>query len=70
MNEPTFIQLNNRPYPFKDGATIRSLMEENNYDFPSLIVKVNSVLIDENEWSSKTVAANDNVEIIHIFGGG
>jgi len=69
MNEP-IIQLNNRPYPYKEGATIRSLMEENNYDFPSLIVKVNGVLIDEASWSTTAVAAGDNVEIIHVFGGG
>ena len=66
----SFIQLNNRPYPFKDGMTIASLMAENNFDFPSIIVKINKELINDNEWSSATVNAGDNVEIIHIFGGG
>ena len=69
MSKPS-IQLNNRPYPLKDGATIHSLMEENNYDFPSLIVKINGTLIDEKEWHSAKVSPGDNVEIIHIFGGG
>jgi len=68
--DDSFIMLNNRPYPFKDGATIRSLMTENNYDFPSIIVKINDVLIDETEWSATCVSAGDNVEIIHVFGGG
>jgi len=65
-----FIQLNNRPYPFKDGMTVASLMVENNYDFPSIIVKINGELINEECWSSAAVNAGDNVEIIHIFGGG
>ena len=64
------IQLNNRPYPFKDGATITSLMKENNFDFPSIIVKINGKLIHEDDWPATPVNAGDNVEIIHIFGGG
>jgi len=64
------IQLNNRPYPYKDGATVASLMAENNYDFPAIIVKINGELIDEDNWHTAAVAAGDNVEIIHIFGGG
>ena len=64
------IQLNNRPYPFKDGSTISSLMTENNFDFPSIIVKINGALIEEDLWSKTKISAGDNVEIIHIFGGG
>jgi len=69
MND-LFIQLNNRPYPFKDGATIGSLMAENSFNFPSIIVKINGQLIDEDDWTSAAVSAGDNVEIIHVFGGG
>ena len=69
MND-LIIQLNNRPYPFKDGSTISSLMMENNFDFPSIIVKINGALIEEDLWSKAKISAGDNVEIIHIFGGG
>jgi len=69
MNDLT-IQLNNRPYPFTEGATVGSLMVENGFDFPSIIVKINGELVDENSWSSALVSAGDNVEIIHLFGGG
>jgi len=65
-----FIQLNNRPYPYKDGATIGSLMAENNFDFAAIIVKINSEIIEEDDWPTAAVAAGDNVEIIHLFGGG
>jgi len=66
----SFIKLNNRPYPYKEGATISSLMVENNYDFPAIIVKINDVLIEESQWQTASVAEGDNVEIIHVFGGG
>ena len=69
MNEPT-IKLNNRPYPHKDGATVASIMAENNYDFPSIIVKINEELVDEENWQTAKVSAGDSVEIIHLFGGG
>ena len=65
-----FIQLNNRPYRYREGATVGSLMAENNFDFPSIIVKINGDLIEESKWSTVAVNAGDNVEIIHIFGGG
>jgi len=65
-----FIQLNNRPYPYTDGATIGSLMVENDFDFSTIIVKINGVVIDEDVWQSAAVSAGDNVEIIHLFGGG
>jgi len=69
MSKP-IIKLNNRPYPHKNEMTIASLMAENNFDFPSIIVKINDELIDEEEWSNTTVSEGDNVEIIHLFGGG
>jgi len=65
-----FIQLNNRPYPYKDGATIGSLMVENNFDFSSIIVKINGDVIVEDDWQTAAVNEGDNVEIIHLFGGG
>jgi len=65
-----FIQLNNRPYPYKEGVTIGSLMVENNFDFAAIIVKINGDIIEEDDWSTAAVNEGDNVEIIHLFGGG
>ena len=69
MHEPA-IQLNHRFYPWREGMTVSSLMDENNYDFPGIIVKINGVLTEEEAWSTSLISAGDNVEIIHIFGGG
>ena len=65
-----YIQLNNRPYPYKDGATVGSLMVENSFEFSTIIVKINGVVIEEEAWLTEAVSAGDNVEIIHLFGGG
>jgi len=45
-------------------------MLENNFDFPAIIVKINGIVIEEEKWQTTTVNVGDNVEIIHIFGGG
>ena len=69
MVEQTIL-LNNRPYPYTDGATVGSLMVENNFDFAAIIVKINGEIIEEEDWALAAVHAGDNVEIIHLFGGG
>jgi len=69
MKEQT-ITLNNRPYPFREGTTVSTLMAENNYGFPEIIVKVNGALLEEAVWPVAAISAGDNVEIIHVFGGG
>jgi thiamine biosynthesis protein ThiS len=45
-------------------------MAENNFDFNAIIVKINSEVIEEEFWSVRELTAGDNVEIIHLFGGG
>jgi len=69
MNE-MLIQLNGRHFPYKEGATIGSLMKENNFDFSTIIVKINGNVIEEDLWQTAAVNAGDNVEILHLFGGG
>ena len=67
--KPT-IRLNHRKYPWREGATVRSLMAENNFNHSYMIVKINGTLIEDAAWESTAVAAGDRVEIIHVFGGG
>jgi len=69
MQEPT-IQLNHRTYPYREGMTVSSLMAENNFDFVHIIIKINGAVIEEALWEDKKIAAGDDVEMIHIFGGG
>ena len=69
MSEQNII-LNNRPYPYKDGATITSIMSENNYVFRHIIAKLNGAVIEEEQWQKTRVSPGDKLELIHIFGGG
>jgi len=69
MKEPV-IELNHRPYPYREGLTVSALMAENNFDFVHIIVKINGVVMEEDLWPDTVVSAGDKIEMIHIFGGG
>ena len=69
MTEPT-IQLNHRPYPWREGATVATVMAENDFDFSQIIVKINGVVIEEELWPDAKITTGDEVEMIHVFGGG
>jgi len=45
-------------------------MAENNYAFSHIIVKINGIVIPEDKWEDTQIAAGDDVEMIHVFGGG
>jgi len=67
--KPT-IKLNHRKYPWREGATVSTVMAENNFSFTNIIVLINGALIEEEAWTRTPIAAGDKVEMIHIFGGG
>ena len=64
------IELNHRPYACREGSTVSSLMAENGFNFSHIIVKINGTVIEEEMWPEARIAAGDNVEMIHVFGGG
>ena len=64
------ITVNNKDHPFSPGMTIKSLMEEKNYDFPILVVKINDRVIEDADFASTEVSDGDRVMVMHVFAGG
>ncbi|MBQ6808393.1 MAG: sulfur carrier protein ThiS [Firmicutes bacterium] len=64
------IKLNNRDYPYREGLTVRSLMDENGFVFQDIVVKINGKVVRDEAWSSTVIHDEDDVQMIHIFGGG
>ena len=64
------IELNHRQYPWRKGTTVSTLMAENHFDYSYIIVKINGAIVEEEAWTGTAVAAGDEVEMIHVFGGG
>ena len=50
--------------------TIKSLLEEKNYVFPLLVVKLNERVVEDADFAVTTVNDGDNVKALHIFAGG
>lgn len=64
------IRVNNRDLDFYEGMTIKSLIEDLKYSFPTLIIKVNSKFIPKNQYHETIIKDGDDIKIIHPIAGG
>ena len=64
------LKVNNSDYPFREGMTIKSLMEEKQYVFHRIIVKLNGKVLEDADYAITSLHDGDIVEAIHIFAGG
>ena len=64
------IVLNSREYPWRNGMTVRKLLDENNYAYRRITVKVNGKFVSEAEWPNTAVKDGDVVEALHLMAGG
>jgi len=64
------ITLNNREYPWREGLTVRQLLDETNYVYRRITVKVNGKFLSEAEWTSATISDGNVVEALHLMAGG
>lgn len=54
----------------KSSITIEELLSIKNFTFELLVVKINGELIKKEQYSNATISEGDNVQVIHVFGGG
>jgi sulfur carrier protein len=65
------IILNNRVEKFeKSSMTIRELLDEKNFTFKMLVIKINNKLVRKEEYDTATFSDGDNVSVIHLISGG
>jgi thiamine biosynthesis protein ThiS len=67
------ITLNHNPEVLdtnKDEITVEQLLALKNFTFELLIVRVNGDLVKKDNYSSTLIKEGDNVQVIHVFGGG
>lgn len=65
------INLNNRSEAFDaTELSIAQIMEQKSFRFKLLVVKLNGILIDKNDFASTTVRDGDDLMIIHLVSGG
>ena len=65
------IHLNNRDEEFeKEQLTVNELLQEKNFSFKMLVIKVNGTLIKKNEYESYLINNGDDVMVLHLISGG
>ncbi|MBU0486905.1 MAG: sulfur carrier protein ThiS [Bacteroidetes bacterium] len=65
------IILNNREEEFAGSSmTIRQLLDEKQFAFRMLVIKVNGVLIKKEEYATATIKDGDTVIVLHLMSGG
>lgn len=62
--------VNGREVSYEEGMTIEDLLEKCNYTFPLIIVKVNGKLVKKEERSAYFIEDKDEIQVIHMMGGG
>lgn len=65
------IILNNNPESFeKNEISISEILQEKNYVFKMLVIKVNDKVVRKDEYNNTFVKEGDNVVILHLVSGG
>ena len=65
------MQLNHREYAgFREGLTVQDVIDENRFTWPKLVVKCSGTVIWPQEYASTVLKEDDDLEIIHLLGGG
>ena len=62
--------VNSDPHPGREGLTGAALLEEKRFLFPMKIVSVNKQLVKKEDYASTLIHDGDNVEVMHLTGGG
>ncbi len=64
------ITVNGRGFEWREGLTIRAILEERGYTAPRIVVKVNGQVVRQEHWSRYVVRDGDDVRAIHLIAGG
>ncbi|HXK82584.1 MAG TPA: sulfur carrier protein ThiS [Bacteroidales bacterium] len=65
------IILNNRTEVFdKNNMSISEIMEIKNFSYQKIIVKLNNIIIEKEDFKNTIVKEGDNLVILHLLAGG
>ncbi|MDD3685720.1 MAG: sulfur carrier protein ThiS [Bacteroidales bacterium] len=65
------ITLNNRPEEFEcDTMTVSEIMELKKFTFSKIIVRVNDIFVEKEDYPNTLVKDGDIVMILHLLAGG
>ena len=64
------LKVNNKEHPFREGMTIKDLMDEKGFVFHRIIVKLNGKVVENADHAHTFLQDGDDLHAIHVFAGG
>ncbi len=64
------LTVNGDPHPWREGLTVQALLVEKNYTFPLRVIFVNKQLVKKENIPTTVLRDGDQVEVVHLIGGG
>jgi sulfur carrier protein len=64
------LNVNGDPHPWRDGLTVADVLREKSFTFPMKVISVNKVLVAKSSYASHLLRDGDEVEVVHLTGGG
>lgn len=64
------ISVNGKFCQWKDGGTVAQLLEQKQFTYPIIIVRINNIFIRPEDYGTKEIYAGDDVQVIHLMAGG
>ena len=64
------LSVNGDPHPWREGMTVADLLREKSFTFPMKVISVNKVLVLKPNYPTHVLADGDDVQVVHLTGGG
>ncbi len=64
------IQCNGKPATIREGQSLAGLLEELNLAPETVVVELNTTIIDRDQYAATLLREGDRVELIRFVGGG
>ncbi len=64
------IQCNGKPTTVQEGQSLAGLLEELNLGPETVVVELNTTIIDRDQYAATLLREGDRVELIRFVGGG
>ncbi len=64
------ITVNGKEYPFKEGSTLASVLDDLNITLKHMAIEQNGIIIPGESITDTAVNPGDTIEIIQFVGGG
>lgn len=64
------IKVNTEDHPWSKPLSVQDLLDEKGFIFPHIVVKINGVYVEEDDYPSAMIQDGDDVQVIHLIAGG